>query len=139
MAIVKIELEDGRTKTFSDIGMMIERNGEIFSEAIDPSVLGREYIETDMPIEGLGDVKYYSVDILASIGKVVGGDRYDAIKAALQASRVDGVPLWDMLISGMFVPTGDKRIDTMREGLVASGLLTNKEFSIILELAKSEE
>lgn len=38
-------------KTYSDIGMMIERDGERYSEAIDPAEFGREYVETDEPIE----------------------------------------------------------------------------------------
>ena len=38
-------------KTYSDIGMMIERDGVRYSEAIDPAEFGRQYIETDEPIE----------------------------------------------------------------------------------------
>ena len=38
-------------RTYSDAGMMIERDGVRYSEAIDPAELGREYIETDEPIE----------------------------------------------------------------------------------------
>lgn len=37
--------------TYSDAGMMIERNGARYSEAIDPLGSGREYTETDEPIE----------------------------------------------------------------------------------------
>ena len=37
--------------TYSDIGMMIERNGAMYSEAVDPLNSGREYIETDVPVE----------------------------------------------------------------------------------------
>lgn len=37
--------------TYSDAGMMIERNGARYSEALDPIGSGREYIETDEPIE----------------------------------------------------------------------------------------
>lgn len=36
--------------TYSDIGMMIERNGARYSEAFDPIGSNREYIETDEPI-----------------------------------------------------------------------------------------
>ena len=45
--------EDGvvLNRTYSDIGMMIEREGVRYSEAIDPAELNREYIETDEPIE----------------------------------------------------------------------------------------
>lgn len=37
--------------TYSDIGMMIERNGAMYSEAVDPLNSCREYIETDVPVE----------------------------------------------------------------------------------------
>ena len=37
--------------TYSDAGMMIERNGARYSEALDPLNSGRDYIETDEPIE----------------------------------------------------------------------------------------
>lgn len=36
--------------TYSNAGMMIERNGARYSKAIDPLGSGREYIETDEPI-----------------------------------------------------------------------------------------
>lgn len=39
------------TRTFSDKNVMIERNGVQYSEAVDPENSGREYIETDIPIE----------------------------------------------------------------------------------------
>lgn len=45
--------EDGviLNRTYSDIGMMIERDGIQYSEAIDPAELNRQYTETDIPIE----------------------------------------------------------------------------------------
>ena len=39
------------TKNYSDSGYYIERDGVRYSEAIDPSELGRTYTETDVPIE----------------------------------------------------------------------------------------
>ena len=39
------------TKKYSDSGYYIERDGVRYSEAIDPSELGRTYTETDEPIE----------------------------------------------------------------------------------------
>lgn len=42
-------------RTFSDSGMMIERDGVRYSEAVDPAELGRTYTETDEPIEGYTD------------------------------------------------------------------------------------
>lgn len=45
--------EDGvvLNRTYSDIGMMIERDGVRYSEAIDPAELNRQYTETDEAIE----------------------------------------------------------------------------------------
>ena len=45
--------EDGvvLNRTYSDKGMMIERDGVRYDEAIDPAELNRQYIETDEPIE----------------------------------------------------------------------------------------
>lgn len=38
-------------KKYSDGGFYIERDGELYSEAIDPAETLREYVETDIPIE----------------------------------------------------------------------------------------
>lgn len=38
-------------RTCSDSGMMIERDGVRYSEAVDPIGLDRQYTETDEPIE----------------------------------------------------------------------------------------
>ena len=45
--------EDGvvLNRTYSDKGMMIERDGVRYSEAVDPAELNRQYIETDEQIE----------------------------------------------------------------------------------------
>lgn len=37
-------------RTYSDKGLMIERDGVLYTEAIDPAILGRQYTETDQPI-----------------------------------------------------------------------------------------
>ena len=37
-------------RTYSDCGMMIERDGVRYEEAIDPAELNRTYTETDEPI-----------------------------------------------------------------------------------------
>ena len=39
------------TKTYSDSGFMVARDGAQYSEAIDPAEFGRTYTETDIPIE----------------------------------------------------------------------------------------
>lgn len=47
-----IKLNDTNfTKTYSDAGYYIERNGVNYVEAIDPLGSGREYTETDILIE----------------------------------------------------------------------------------------
>ena len=38
-------------RTYSDNGYMVERDGAMYSEAVDPLGSGREYTETDIPIE----------------------------------------------------------------------------------------
>lgn len=40
-------------KTYSDEGFMVERDGVRYVEAIDLEYLGREYVETDEPIEAV--------------------------------------------------------------------------------------
>lgn len=44
--------EDGvvLNRTYSDIGMMIERDGVRYSEAVDPAEMNRQYTETATPI-----------------------------------------------------------------------------------------
>ena len=37
-------------RTWSDTGMMIERDGVLYEEAVDPADSGRTYTETDVPI-----------------------------------------------------------------------------------------
>ena len=44
------------TKTYSDAGFMIERDGVQYSEAIDLSEFGGTYTEADIPIEGDGEL-----------------------------------------------------------------------------------
>ena len=38
-------------RTWSDTGFMIERDGAVYSEAVDPVEFDRVYTETDMPME----------------------------------------------------------------------------------------
>lgn len=53
------EREDGvrLVRTYSDINHYIVRDGVIYSEAIDPEELNRQYTETDIPIEELEESK----------------------------------------------------------------------------------
>ena len=53
--MIKTELiaVDGRQlhRTWSDTGFMIERDGAVYSEAVDPAEFDRVYTETDMSVE----------------------------------------------------------------------------------------
>lgn len=42
-------------RTYSNRGMMIERDGNLYEEAIDPAHLNREYMETNIPIAEGGE------------------------------------------------------------------------------------
>jgi hypothetical protein len=56
-------------KTYSDSGFMIERENARYSEAIDSAELGRTYTETDIPIEGEGDLTVTdALEMLSEMG-----------------------------------------------------------------------
>lgn len=52
--------------TYSDAGMMIERGGGYYAEAIDPLDSGREYTEADVPIEPVSE-EATEIDYQASL------------------------------------------------------------------------
>ena len=56
-------------RTYSDIGMMIERDGVLYSEAIDPDNLNRIYTETNVPNVAMTEVeeKAAAYDILVGV------------------------------------------------------------------------
>lgn len=61
------------TKTYSDSGCMVEREGIRYSEAIDPAEYGRMYTETDERIDP-GDLteteqKAQAYDIITGVSK----------------------------------------------------------------------
>ena len=51
-------------RTYSDIGMMIERDGVQYSEAVDPADLERTYTETDIPIEVEEELKSEAEEVI---------------------------------------------------------------------------
>jgi hypothetical protein len=58
--------------TYSDAGMMIERDGARYSEAVDPMGSNRQYTETDEPIEPVEELseieeKARAYDILMGV------------------------------------------------------------------------
>ena len=66
----QIKINDRQfTKTYSDSGFMVERDGAQYSEAIDPAEFGRTYTETDIPIEGEGDLTVTdALEMLSEMG-----------------------------------------------------------------------
>lgn len=54
-------------RTYSDLGMMIERDGVLYSEAIDPADSGRTYTESAELIEG---EEATEADYLAALDKL---------------------------------------------------------------------
>lgn len=52
-------------KTWSDEGKMIERDGALYEEAIDPAEFGRTYTETDV------DIELSETDALAELKEVL--------------------------------------------------------------------
>ena len=58
--IIQEQIGNDLVKTYSDKGMMIRKIGteELYSEAIDPKKLNREYEETDIPFDDEKDNEY---------------------------------------------------------------------------------
>lgn len=48
-------------RTWSDTGFMIERDGAVYSEAVDPVEFDRVYTETDMPMKSESEDEIVSV------------------------------------------------------------------------------
>lgn len=54
----------GFVRTYSDTGMMIERDGVLYDEAYDPAAAGREYTETDQPPREQAEFEPYNVEVI---------------------------------------------------------------------------
>ena len=51
-------------RTWSDQNMMIERDGALYEEAIDPAEMGRTYTETNQPIQNVEALfEQYGVEV----------------------------------------------------------------------------
>ena len=48
-------------RTWSDAGFMIERDGAVYSEAVDPVEFDRVYTETNIPVESESEDEIVSV------------------------------------------------------------------------------
>ena len=61
------------TRTYSDSGHYIQRDGVRYTEAIDPADSGRTYTETDVPIAGTAmtetEEKAAAYDILTGVAE----------------------------------------------------------------------
>ena len=55
-------------RTWSDVGMMIARDGALYEEAVDPVGSGRTYTETDVPIIREGEAE--EADYLAALDRL---------------------------------------------------------------------
>ena len=55
-------------RTWSDQSVMIERDGALYEEAIDPADSGRTYTETDQPIVHEGEAE--EADYLAALARL---------------------------------------------------------------------
>ena len=51
--IITEKYAENLTRTYSDTGMKIERDGVLYDEAIDPDWAGRTYTETTEPVEDM--------------------------------------------------------------------------------------
>lgn len=58
-------------RTWSDTGMMLERDGELYEEAVDPVDSGRTYTETETPIP-VDDLEAEEADYLAALNRLGG-------------------------------------------------------------------
>lgn len=69
MIITQTAIIDGVSymRTYSDAGMLIERDGALYEEAIDPAGSGRTYTESDQPIP---DEEAEESDYLAALARL---------------------------------------------------------------------
>lgn len=54
-------------RTWSDTRMLIERDGVLYEEAVDPAYLGRTYTETDEPIPDVELTDSEALDIILGV------------------------------------------------------------------------
>ena len=50
-------------RTWSDAGFTIERDGAVYSEAVDPAEFDRVYTETDIPVESESEDEIIGVGV----------------------------------------------------------------------------
>lgn len=55
--IITEKYAENLTRTYSDAGMKIERDGVLYDEAVDPDWAGRTYTETTEPVENVEHIR----------------------------------------------------------------------------------
>lgn len=124
MAIISQSIEGGMIRTYSSIGMKIERDGMIFDEAIDPHSEGRVYAETDEPIEGYEPMKYSTLSIKRELAKI---GKWDITKELLNTAGY-----WDDYVLANYLSENDDVFKTACAALVARGIVTESELNELL-------
>lgn len=124
MAIRTEDIGKGLTKTWSDIGMKIERDGVRYDESIDPTEKGRTYTETDEPIEGYEPMKYSTLSIKRELAK---HGKWDAAKALIEKSGA-----WDDYILANYLAENDPVFVAAKAAFVTAGILTEDELAELL-------
>lgn len=81
--------------------------------------------------EELIGVKYSTGLILEAIGRM-GSDVYDAAKAYMQANRVNGAVIWDLLVSGDYIEADNPCVIAARDMVIADGICTAEQFDAVL-------
>lgn len=124
MAIITQELEGNRVRTYSSLGMKIEREGARYDEAIDPKNFGRVYTETDEPIEGYEAMKYSTLSIKRELAKI---GKWDITKELLNTAGY-----WDDYVLANYLSETDEVFKTACAALVARGIVTESELNALL-------
>ena len=130
MAIVTINNDDGTMLTRSTIGMMIERDGVRYESAVDPVGTAREYVETDVPIEGFVPMKYSTLSVkreLANIVKEDGQNAWEKTKALMQQTGY-----WDDYILANYISETDPAFPVICSALVSANIVTQDELNQFL-------
>lgn len=130
MAIDTENLEGGFVRTYSTTGMMIEREGIRYVEAIDPADAGRVYTETDEPVEGHEPMKYSTLSIKRELDKLIRDDGISAWKRA--KVLLQDAEYWDDFILANYLSEQDEVFKTACGTMVERGIVTKAELDALL-------
>lgn len=125
MAIITESLEGGVVRTRSDRGLLIERDGIRYSEAVDPAESGRTYTETDESIEGYTPMKYSTIMIKRELSKL---NKWETAKELMITAGY-----WDDYVLANYLADNDPMFIAAKADFVQAGILTVDELSILLQ------